>query len=184
MANASSVPIETSSPSRPIGSSPATTIATPPVSTDATHGVRKRGWTSPKIDGSRPSRAIVKKMRGWPSSITRITDERPGDGADLHDRAQPREAGPRGVDADGDRVGHVERVEVDDAGQHQRDGDVEHRADRERAEDADRHVALWVASLPARRSRPRRSRCRRRRSRRRRAPRRPSRSGRCPPRAG
>ena len=51
-----------------------------------------------------------------------------------------------------------------EADHHRRHRDVEHGADRERAEDADRHVALRVAALPAPRWRRRRSRCRRRRS--------------------
>jgi len=41
--NASSVPIETSSPSNPIGNSPATTAATMPVMIVVMYGVLKRG---------------------------------------------------------------------------------------------------------------------------------------------
>src|SRR5205085_5717352 len=41
------------------------------------HGVRYLGWTSPNIDGTRPSRDIEENTRDCPSSITRITDEKP-----------------------------------------------------------------------------------------------------------
>ena len=47
----------------------------------------------------------------------------------------------------------------------ERDEDVEHRADRERADDRDRQVAARVLRSPRPTSRSRRSRCRRRRSR-------------------
>ena len=51
--------------------------ATPPTATPVrivvTCGVRKRGWTRANDCGSRPSRAIEKKMRGWPSWKTRST---------------------------------------------------------------------------------------------------------------
>ena len=37
-----------------------------PVTIVVTCGVWKRGWTARKTGGSRPSRLIEKKMRGWP----------------------------------------------------------------------------------------------------------------------
>ena len=77
MTNASSVPIETSSPSSAIGKKPATTAATTPVMIVVTYGVWNFGCTLPKTGGSRPSRLIEKKMRGWPMSITSTTDARP-----------------------------------------------------------------------------------------------------------
>ena len=53
------------------------TAATPPTRTPVrmvvTCGVLKRGWTLAKTGGRRPSRAIEKKMRGWPSWKTRRT---------------------------------------------------------------------------------------------------------------
>ena len=54
---------------------------------------------------------------------------------------------PDGVDADRDGVGDVELVVGHDAGDDEADEHVEQRADRERAEDADRHVALGVDRL-------------------------------------
>ena len=64
------------------------------------------------------------------------------DGAELDERGEPGEA--HGVDALGDRLGDVELVVGDDAGEHVSHEDVEHRADGEGAEHADRHVALRV----------------------------------------
>ena len=69
----------------------------------------------------------------------------PGDGADLDGRREPEL--PGGLDADGDRVGNVELLVGDDARQDERDGDVEHRADAERDEDADGQVPLRVSRL-------------------------------------
>ena len=86
-------------------------------------------------------------MRGWPRSITSITEREARDRADLDDRPEPRERRARRVDADGDRIGHVELGVVHHAGEHERHGDVEHGADRERAEDADRHVPLRILGL-------------------------------------
>ena len=51
--------METSSPSSPIGSSPAKIIAATPVTRLATYGVRNFGCTLLKIGGSRPSFDIV-----------------------------------------------------------------------------------------------------------------------------
>src|SRR5262249_50195900 len=51
------------------------------------------------------------------------------------------------IHADSDRVRHVELLVVHDAGQNERYQDVENRADHERAEDADRHIALGILSL-------------------------------------
>ncbi len=42
-----------------------------------TQGVPKRGCTRAAPGGKRPSIAIEKKMRGCPSIITSITDDRP-----------------------------------------------------------------------------------------------------------
>ena len=75
--NASSVPIDTSSPSSAIGKKPATIAATMPVTIVVTYGVWNFGWTLPNTAGSSPSRLIEKKMRGWPRSITSTTDARP-----------------------------------------------------------------------------------------------------------
>ncbi len=59
-----------------------------------------------------------------------------------------REPGqPDGIDADGNRIGDVELVVGDDAGEHKAHGDIEHGADDERAQNADRHVALRIMRL-------------------------------------
>ena len=62
--NASSVPIDTSSPSSPTGRNPATIAAIVPVTIVVTYGVPNFGCTLPNTGGSRPSRAIEKKIRG------------------------------------------------------------------------------------------------------------------------
>ena len=54
----------------------------------------------------------------------------------------------------------VERVPMRDAGENQRHGGVEDRADDQREHDSARHVALRACGILRRRSRPRRSRCR------------------------
>ena len=68
------------------------------------------------------------------------------DHAEGDEALQPRKGrrGDRGVHRGGVAAhGFV----VDEAGQHARKRDVEHRADRQRAEDADHHVALGVLGL-------------------------------------
>ena len=75
--NASSVPMLTSWPSRPIGKSPATIAATDPVRIVVMYGVLNFGCTFANTGGSSPSRAIEKNTRGWPMSITSTTDARP-----------------------------------------------------------------------------------------------------------
>ena len=55
MAKASSVPIETSSPSRPMGKTAAMSMATAPVMIWAIQGVRNRGCTELNTGGSKPS---------------------------------------------------------------------------------------------------------------------------------
>ena len=59
MTKASSVPMETSSPSRPMGNTPAMTQATAPVMSVATYGVRNLGCTLPNSGGKRPSRDML-----------------------------------------------------------------------------------------------------------------------------
>ena len=70
-----------------------------------------------------------------------------GDGADVDEEAEPRERRPGLLDGDEHRVRHVELGVVRQAGHDQRHEDVEHRADGQRAEDADRQVALRVLGL-------------------------------------
>ena len=74
---ASSVPMETSSPRMLSGKSPEMIAQAMPVIQVVTWGVPYLGWILAKLAGSRPSLAIAKKMRGWPSSETRMTEVRP-----------------------------------------------------------------------------------------------------------
>src|SRR2546428_677644 len=75
--NANSVPMLVISPVTSAGTNAART----PVKTKNNildlYGVLKRGCTSEKIRGTKPSRLMEKKTRDWPSSITRMTDEKP-----------------------------------------------------------------------------------------------------------
>src|SRR5881275_699987 len=75
--NANNVPMLVISPVTSAG----TSAARAPVKTKNSmfdfHGVRYRGCTSEKIDGTSPSRLIEKNTRDWPNNITRMTDEKP-----------------------------------------------------------------------------------------------------------
>ena len=75
--NAISVPIDTSSPRIPIGSSPARVAARKPVISVETPGVLKVGWILPNSGGNRPSRDIVSQIRACGMIIVRITEVRP-----------------------------------------------------------------------------------------------------------
>ena len=75
------------------------------------------GGSSRRASGSRPSRAIEKKMRGWPSSITRITDDQAGDRAELDERTASQ-ACPIAAMATAIGSGDVELLVGDHAGQH------------------------------------------------------------------
>ena len=72
--NASSMPIETSSPSTSIGKTPAKNAASTPVMTVAMDGVWYFGCTFSSCGGSSPSRAIAMKMRGCPRMDMRMTE--------------------------------------------------------------------------------------------------------------
>ena len=87
-----------------------------------------------------------------------MTEVKPGEGAQL-DEERERLLGHLGpaaqlhdpVDADRDGIRYAQLPEGHDAGEHQGHQDVEHRADDERREDADRQVALRVLRLLRRR---------------------------------
>ena len=139
--------METSSPSSPIGSSPAKTSPRRPVTRLARYGVRNLRMD---LAEHRRQQAVL-RHRVEDARLAEEHDEnhrgQAGDRADLHDGPEPRETRARRVDADRDRVGHVELGVLDDAREHERHRDVEHGADGERAEDADRHVALRILGL-------------------------------------
>ncbi len=67
------------------------------------------------------------------------------DSADFDKDGAPGDAG--GIDGEGYGSGDVQRLVVDQAGEHERDRDIEDGADDERAKDADGHVALRVLGL-------------------------------------
>ena len=74
-----------------------------------------------------------------------MTDERPAMAPSLMKRRDPAQPGPIGHDRD--RIGDVELGVRHDAGRDAGDQDVEHGADQQRADDADRHVPLRVLGL-------------------------------------
>ncbi len=74
---ATSVPMETSSPRIPMGSSPPKVAASTPVMSVATCGVLNRGCTAPKNCGSRPSCDIVSQMRACGMIMVMMTEVRP-----------------------------------------------------------------------------------------------------------
>ena len=65
--NANSVPMLVRSTISSMLVNIAQTPTATPVRIVVTCGVRNRGCTSAKLGGSSPSRAIEKKIRGWPS---------------------------------------------------------------------------------------------------------------------
>ncbi len=76
-AKAISVPIEVSSPRMSSGNSAASRAMPMPVITVLICGVRYLGWILVNTGGSRPSRPMIMKMRGWPITITSTTEARP-----------------------------------------------------------------------------------------------------------
>ena len=144
--NASSVPMFVSSARmRQAAGTPAMAATKTPVRMVDFHGVRNFGWTAPKKPcGTRPSRAMARKTRGWLSIITSSTEVMPASagGDEILRPGQPDLP---------ERVGH-RRVDVDlvvghHAGQHRRRPRCRGRADHQRRDDADRHVARRILRL-------------------------------------
>ena len=116
-----------------------------PVMIVVIQGVRNRGW----IFGDDLGQQAVAGHR--------VEDPRLGQKHHQDDRAQAgdrpeldrarRATHVHRVDGHGDRVGNVELLVVHDAGHDEAGQAVEDRADRQRADDADRHVALGVLGL-------------------------------------
>ena len=71
------------------------------------------------------------------------------DGADLDDLGEPAPGRAERVDRDRDRIGHVQQFVVDHQGHHDGNQDVQHGADQQRTDDAERHVALRVLGFLA-----------------------------------
>ena len=76
-----------------------------------------------------------------------MTDESPAMAPILMKYSQPGERRAERADGHGDGRGHVELRVIDDAGQHERDGDVKHGANAQRTEQGDGHVALRIFRL-------------------------------------
>ena len=101
-----------------------------------------RGSTFATNGGSIRSRAITKKMRVWPSSEHSATLVVPASTPIVIDPVDERVV-QRG-EGGGQRGVLVDLLPRHDAHQHDRDRAVDDRSDRERAEDAERDVALRI----------------------------------------
>src|ERR1700674_4370060 len=78
MANASRVPMFTSSAKMRSGRTAPMAAQQHPVKVVAFQGVRKRSWIAAKNPGgSRPSRAMARKILGWLNIMTRSTEVMP-----------------------------------------------------------------------------------------------------------
>ena len=127
----------------------AQTATTTPVRMVVTWGVRCLGCTLAAHFGSRPSRAIEKKMRGWPSWKTSSTP--------LVAQTAPKAMIPEAHvmlvrrERRGQRLRGAELLPRQHAGEHHRHGDVDDRADDEAGDHGDGHVALRVLRFLGRR---------------------------------
>ena len=108
------MPIEVSSPDDADRQDPGGDHHDTPVMIVVIQGVRNRGWIFATTGGSRPSCAIEKKIRGWLRSMTRITEVSPAIAPSL--TIAESQFSPMASIADGDRVGDVEQLVVDDPG--------------------------------------------------------------------
>ncbi len=113
--NASRVPILTSSARMFRGSKAASVPTNTPVRMVDFQGVRNRGWiAAKKLGGTRPSRAIASRTRGWLSIITRRTDVIPVMAPDCDQELRPGQTDlGEGV---GDRSIVIDLVVADHAG--------------------------------------------------------------------
>ena len=144
--NASSVPMFTSSARMRSGRNAPMAATHTPVRMVDFHGVRNRSWTAPKNPvGSKPSRAMARKIRGWLSIITSSTEVIPATAPTRNQELRPGQADlAEGVR---NRRVDVDLVVGDHAGEHGGDGDVENGAEHQRGDDADGHVARRIAGL-------------------------------------
>ena len=143
--NANSVPMFTSFASSSSGSRAAIAAITTPVVIVVRTGVPVRSVTVAKAGGSSRSRDIAKNTRLWPIIRIIITVVSPA--------SAPIEMIVAIVgwptDRNASASGALDRdlVVLHHAGDDERDGDVEHGADGQRAEDAARQVTLRVLRL-------------------------------------
>ena len=140
----------------PIGVRPAAMATPVPVTIVDTYGVRQRGCSRRAAAGSSPSLLIAKKIRDCPSIVTSITDVSPASApistsqriAVSRTSPRSRRTGRGMLQRQHHRRGRITHLRVrGQADHHQRHGHVEDRADRERAEQPDRHVALRIARV-------------------------------------
>ena len=117
-----------------------------PIQMVVTCGVLYFGWTFAKEGESSPSRAMEKKMRGWPywktssTAVVAITAPKA--------TMPAAQFIPSSEKASSERLRRpADLVERNHPGEHERGRDVEDRADGQRPDHADRHVLLRVAAL-------------------------------------
>ena len=144
-ANANSVPMFVSSSSTSSGRSPAMRATKTPTTIVPFHGVLNVGWMVEKNGGSSPSRRHGHQHAGR----TEQTDEHhrgePGQSRRGDHRLRPRHPDLR--ERLGDRGLRVQLVVLHHPGQHDDHTDVEDRADEERPDDSDGHVACGLLGL-------------------------------------
>ena len=171
MTNASSVPMFTSSPRSSMGMRMRISPRANSHENREIYGVRKRRWIAAGPLAAEDRRATSNKTRGTGRAASRAsTLVRPQMAPALTKKLPQRT--PVASMRDGDRSRHVQCRLRHHASQQTRHQNVENRADHQRADDPDRHIALADSWPPARRWKRRRIRCRRRKSRPPRAPRR------------
>ena len=159
--NANSVPMLTRLPSTLIGVNPAASATMSPVTI-----VVRCGVPEARVNPARPRRqqAVLRHRHEDARLRQHLHHHRrrePGDDADLDERrhrrscsppsAVPRRGRARVIDRDGHRRRAAELAYGTRPTITADDGDVEHRADRQRSEDAARHVALRIARFLRRR---------------------------------
>ena len=108
----------------------------------ATYGVRKRAWTAEELRQQAVAGDGVGDA-GLAHHHHQHHRGQAGDGADFHERLQPGQ-GRVGLQRGRHRLVGAQQVVRHHAGQHRTDDDVDDGAHGQRAEQADRHVALRV----------------------------------------
>ena len=123
----------------------AASATTTPVKIVVMYGIRLTGWSLAAHCGSRPSRAIAKKIRGWPywnTSSTAVIET-----AAPSATIQPTVSNPARCSAWASGSATASSVYGTIPVSDEADDDVDDRADRQPAEDANRKVALRIAGL-------------------------------------
>ena len=144
---AKSVPMLTRSARALSGTNPASSATNTMVPAVMRYGVPHFGWTLATAGGSRRSRPMAKPIRPIARMSTRITEVRPQIAAIETSLAAQLSADL--LEGVGDRRALADLGVADHPGQHERDADVEHGAQAEGAEQAQRQVAGGLAGLLA-----------------------------------